>query len=194
MIAFVEGGFVHKAPGVTWVNVNGLGYEVNTSLHTYEKIQNLSQGRLLTYLKVSEDAHTLYGFYDQAEKNLFTHLISVNGVGAATARVMLSGMQPNEIANAIASGDVKLLERVKGIGAKTAQRIVLELREKIAKSDILGSEIASPENNLKTDAFNALVSLGIARNNAADAITKVLKNDPQITDVQELIKLALKAI
>jgi holliday junction DNA helicase RuvA len=195
MIAFVEGGFTHKAPGITLVNVNGVGYEVNTSLYTFDKIQNLATGRLLTYLKISDDGHTLYGFYDQTEKTLFTQLISVNGVGAGTARMMLSGMQPNEIVAAIANGDVKMLERVKGIGAKTAQRIVLELREKISKIDItMVAANSSPDNILRNDAFNALVSLGIARLAAVEAVNKVLKADDSVNDVQDLIKRALKNI
>jgi holliday junction DNA helicase RuvA len=195
MIAFLEGLFTHKTAGVTIVNVNGVGYEVNTSLHTYDKIQNLQKGRLLTYLKISEDAHTLYGFYEEGEKQLFTQLISVNGVGTGTARMMLSGMQPGEIVNAIAQGDVKMLERVKGIGAKTAQRIVLELKDKISKLELSSSGVAvSPQASLNNDALNALMSLGIARNAANDAVAKTLKQNESISDLQELIKLALKNI
>jgi holliday junction DNA helicase RuvA len=195
MIAFLEGSFTHKTAGVTIVNVNGVGYEVNTSLHTYDKIQNLAKGRLLTHLKISEDGHTLYGFYDETEKTLFGQLISVNGVGTGTARMMLSGMQPIEIVNAIAQGDVKMLERVKGIGAKTAQRIVLELKDKISKLDLQSTGMKlSPQASLNNDALNALMSLGIARNAAADAVAKTIKQNEGVEDLQEVIKLALKNI
>jgi holliday junction DNA helicase RuvA len=193
MIAFVEGNFMHKSPACTIVNVQGVGYEVNISLYTYDKIHQLDKGRLLTYHKVSEDSQALYGFADEVEKNIFILLISINGVGPNTARVMLSGMAPSEIAQAIANGDVKTLERVKGIGAKTAQRIVLELREKISKLNLnieLNNNAGS--NNLKTDALNGLISLGIARNTATDAINKALKQNENVEDVQALLKLALK--
>jgi holliday junction DNA helicase RuvA len=107
MIAFLEGNFIHKSAANIIIDVNGIGYDVNISLHTFSKIQNLTKGRLLTYLKIAEDSHTLYGFYDDIEKTIFMQLISISGVGAGTARVMLSGMQPTEIANAIGNGDVK---------------------------------------------------------------------------------------
>ncbi|MCX8471849.1 MAG: Holliday junction branch migration protein RuvA [Bacteroidota bacterium] len=195
MIAFLEGTFIHQSPANIIVNVNGVGYDVNISLYTFGKIQNLSKGRLLIYLRISENEHSLFGFYDDAEKNLFLHLISVSGVGASTARVMLSGAAPAELANAIALGDEKTLERVKGIGAKTAKRIILELKDKVGKSDIVMEGFSSlPQNNLQNDALNALVSLGIAKNTAAEAVRKALKVMPEMQDVQELIKQALKNI
>jgi holliday junction DNA helicase RuvA len=195
MIAFLEGLFIHLSPTNIIVNVNGVGYDVHISLHTFGKIQNLPKGRLLTYLRISENEHSLFGFYDDVEKQLFLHLISVSGVGASTARVMLSGATPAELANAIANGDEKTLERVKGIGAKTAKRIILELREKVAKSDVVQEGFSSlPQNNLQNDALNALVSLGIAKSAATEAVRKAIKAAPDTDNLQDIIKLALKNI
>jgi holliday junction DNA helicase RuvA len=195
MIAFLEGQFVHLSPTNIIINVNGVGYDVHISLHTFGKIQNLQKGRLLTYLRISENEHSLFGFFDDIEKQLFLHLISVSGVGASTARVMLSGASPSELANAIANGDEKTLERVKGIGAKTAKRIILELREKVAKSEVAQEGFSSlPQNNLQNDALNALISLGIAKSAASEAVRKAVKAYPDADNLQEIIKLALKNI
>jgi holliday junction DNA helicase RuvA len=195
MYAFLEGIFIPKTPTNIIVNVGGVGYDVQISLFTFDKIQSLEKGKLFIYQKVSEDSHTLFGFFDEKEKALFLQLISITGVGAGTARMMLSGMQPQEIVNAIANGDVKTLERVKGIGGKTAQRIVLELRDKIGKNEMLnGMEILTPHNNFKNDALNGLMNLGISKNVATEAVNKALKLEPTINDVQELLKKALKNI
>ncbi len=134
MIAFVRGKFVYKSPAVVHVDVNGVGYEVQISLNTYTKIQSLDAGSLFTLLQIKEDSHTLYGFFDMAEKNIFVQLVSVNGVGSSTARMMLSAMQPEELAQAIVRGDTYQLEKIKGIGKKSAERIVLELRDKVNKN------------------------------------------------------------
>ncbi len=195
MIAFLEGNFIHKSPANIIVDVNGVGYDVNISLNTFSKIQKLAKGRLLTYLKVAEDSQTLFGFFDDMEKTIFMQLISVSGVGAGTARMMLSGMQPSEIANAIAGGNVKALERVKGIGAKSAQRIILELKDKMSKLDVnVSSGAPMVHNNLKQDALNALISLGIAKGTAEIAVSKALHHHPEESKIEELIKLALKNI
>src|SRR5690349_1680894 len=122
MIAYLKGDFVYKTPAVVHVDVNGVGYEVHVSLNTYTNIQALSKGVLFTYLHIKEDSHTLYGFFNAAEKEMFIHLISISGVGAATARMMLSSMKPDEIARAIIQGNARLLESIKGIGKKTAER------------------------------------------------------------------------
>jgi holliday junction DNA helicase RuvA len=195
MIAFLEGDFIPKSPTHLIINVNGVGYDVNISLNTYNKIKDLAKGRLLTFLKVSEDAHTLYGFYDEAERALFLQLISVSGVGATTARVMLSGMQASEIIQVIGSGNEKQLQAVKGIGAKTAQRIILELRDKVGKIESFDTVLTGANKpSVQVDALNALVSLGIAKNTANDAVTKALQSNPDINEVQQLIKEALKNI
>ncbi|MBN8858908.1 MAG: Holliday junction branch migration protein RuvA [Sphingobacteriales bacterium] len=194
MIAFVTGKFVYKAPSVVHVDVNGVGYEVQISLNTYSKIQQLDRGSLHTWLHIKEDAHTLYGFFDLSEKNIFVQLISVNGVGTSTARMMLSALQPEELSQAIITGDTLTLEKIKGIGKKTAERIVLELRDKISKNITPTNSSALINNTLQQDALNALVALGIARNMAESAIKKALSSDPSTENLEILIKKALQLI
>ena len=133
MIAFVRGNFVNKTPTSVTVDVNGVGYELLISLNTYSRIQNLEKGSLFTYLQIKEDGHTLYGFFEVQEKDLFTQLISVSGVGAATARMILSSMKSEDVVRAIATRDARVLECVKGIGKKSAERIILELKDKMGK-------------------------------------------------------------
>lgn len=195
MIAFLTGRFLQKTPAQLLVDVQGVGYEVNISLHTYAGISAMEQGTLLTWLQVKEDGFTLYGFHTPAERSLFLHLISVSGVGAATARMMLSSMKPQEITRAIVSGDERSLERIKGIGAKSAKRLILELREKLLKSwaDLPAGDTVSAYNNAENDALNALMSLGIARAAAQEALRKTLKSHPDL-GLEELIKLALKTL
>ncbi|MGZ5190463.1 MAG: Holliday junction branch migration protein RuvA, partial [Flavisolibacter sp.] len=133
MIAFLKGKFERKTPSYVHVDVNGVGYEVQISLHTYSRIQDLGEGILQTHLIIREDAHIIFGFFDVSEKEIFLQLLSVSGVGANTARMMLSYMKPEELTRAIIQGNVKQLEAIKGIGKKTAERIVLELRDKLSK-------------------------------------------------------------
>lgn len=194
MIAFLKGDFVFKSPTVVHMDVNGVGYEVLISLNTYSKIQNLDKGVLHTCLLIREDAHLLVGFFEPAEKEMFLHLISVSGIGATTARIMLSYMKPEELARAIVTGDTKTLESLKGIGKKTAERMVLELKDKLAKQPV-GTNISYLKNNtLHSDALNALMALGIARNAADQAIQRVTQSDPAITSIEEVIKKALKTL
>lgn len=194
MIAFVRGSFVQKSPALVQVDVNGVGYEVQISLNTYSSIEKLQQGLLHTYLHIREDAHVLYGFADLAEKELFIQLIAVNGIGAATARVMLSSMKPAEISRAIVQGNVKLLESIKGIGKKTAERVVLELRDKLVKQ-VNDSNIAVlAGNTLEQDALNALLALGIGRQAAEQAVKKVLTASPAGEKIEDIIKQALKIL
>ncbi|HRN73171.1 MAG TPA: Holliday junction branch migration protein RuvA [Ginsengibacter sp.] len=195
MIAYLIGKFTYKSPATVHVEVHGVGYEVNISLNTYSKIQHLEEGKLLIYYQVKEDAHTLYGFSEAAEKEMFTLLLSVSGVGAATARMMLSGMKPDEITSAIAMNNPRVLESVKGIGKKTAERLILELKDKIGKvSENQAISGTVYNNTLSVDALNALVALGISKPIADQAIKKVTQSDNSITDLEELIKKALKAI
>ena len=194
MIAYLSGKFSYKNPAVVYVDVNGIGYEVNISLNTYSHIQKLTEGKLYTYLQIKEDAHTLFGFFDIMEKEMFVMLISVSGVGAATARMMLSNMKPAEISKAIMQNNSVLLEGVKGIGRKTAQRLILELKDKMPKLSTIAPGDASVSNTLEQDALNALVALGIARPFAEQAIKKIVISDPTIHTLEELIKKALKAI
>lgn len=196
MIAQLTGKFLHKTPTRVVVDVQGVGYDVQISLHTYSAIQAADSGTLFTHLKVAEDAFTLFGFSEVAEREVFLKLISVSGVGAATARMMLSSMKPAEVIAAITGGQVKTLEAVKGIGKKTAERLVLELKDKMgAVSQDAGASpawaAASSNNSLQQDALEALVALGIARSAAEQALRRA---GTGATSVQDLIKQALKAI
>ena len=193
MIAFVKGSFVKKTPSYVHVDVAGVGYEVQISLNTYSKIQALESGVLQTHLLIREDAHILFGFFDEGEKEMFLQLIAVTGIGANTARVMLSYMKPDELSRAIIQGNVKSLEAIKGIGKKTAERIVLELRDKLAKHPIDINISTAQSNTFETDALNALIALGINRQAADTAIQKVLDVEPGI-GVELLIKKALQIL
>jgi holliday junction DNA helicase RuvA len=194
MIAYISGKFSYKTPTVVYVDVQGLGYEVNISLNTYSHIQKLNEGKLYTYLQVKEDAHTLYGFFDSMEKEMFVMLISVSGVGAATARMMLSNLKPEEISKAILQNNASLLESVKGIGRKTAERLILELKDKMSKISSITPLDTPVGNTLHRDALNALVALGIGRPVAEQSIKKIVISNPTIHNLEELIKKALKAI
>lgn len=193
MIAFLRGRFVKKSPATVQVDVNGVGYEVNISLHTYSKVQELDEGVLLTHLLVREDAHILFGFFDVQEKEMFLQLLGVSGVGASTARVMLSYMKPEELSRAIVQGNAKLLESIKGIGRKTAERIVLELRDKLGKQPADLNISGFKGNTLQSDALNALIALGIGRQAADTALQKVLAQNPEL-GVEALIKKALQTL
>ena len=194
MIAYLSGKFAYKTPAVVYMDVSGVGYEVNISLNTYSHIQKLTEGKLFTYLQVKEDSHTLFGFFDALEKEMFVLLISVSGVGAATARMMLSNMKPAEISQAIVMNNALVLEGVKGIGKKTAQRLVLELRDKVSKLSTSVPGDVSIGNTLEQDALNALVALGISRPVGEQAIKKIVISEPSINSLEVLIKKALKAI
>lgn len=191
MIAFLKGNFVKKTPATVQIDVNGVGYEVNISLNTYSKIQDKEAGTLLIHLLVREDAHILFGFFDSLEKEMFLHLLSVSGVGASTARVMLSYMKSEELTRAIVQGQVKMLEAVKGIGKKTAERIVLELKDKLAKQSLDVNISTWKGNTLQSDALNALIALGINRQAADAALQKVLSQHPEL-GVEEVIKKTLQ--
>jgi holliday junction DNA helicase RuvA len=194
MIAFLRGDFINKTPASVFIDVHGVGYEVLISLNTYSKIQHLEKGILQTYFHVREDGQTLFGFFDIAEKEMFILLLSVSGVGASTARMMLSSMKPEEIARSILQGNVKQLESIKGIGKKSAERIILELRDKVGKN-ISGSNNSTLINNtLEHDALNALIALGIARTAAEQAVKKVIGADPGSDKVEDIIKKALKTL
>ena len=194
MIAFLKGNFVRKTPALVHVDINGVGYELHISLNTYSSISNKDHGQLHTYFHVREDAQILYGFYDEAEKDMFIQLISVSGVGASTARMMLSSMKPTEIAKAIAQGNTKLLESIKGIGKKSAERIVLELRDKVGKTGFETNNDVLINNTLDQDALNALIALGINRSAGEQAIGRVRKSNPELHKIEDIIKQALKNI
>ena len=192
MIAFVSGRFITKLPSQVIVDVNGVGYELQISLNTYSAIANNESGKLFTYLHITENAHTLYGFFDSGEKDLFLQLISISGVGASTARVMLSGLKPDEIIKAIIQNNTKQLESIKGIGKKTAERIVLELKDKLGRQQTDKQGTSYLINTPEADALNALIALGIQKNNAEAALKKVISPENNKLTLENIIKLALK--
>ncbi len=194
MYAYLQGKFTYKTPALVYIDVNGIGFEVNISLNTYSHIQSLEQGKLYTHLQVKEDGHILYGFFDKGEKEMFLLLVSISGVGAATARMMLSSLKPEELSRAIFQGNVKLLESVKGIGKKTAERLVLELKDKIGKYSPDANLSVQVGNSLEQDALNALTALGIPRSQAEQSIQKIILAEPSVLKLEDLIKKALKAI
>jgi Holliday junction DNA helicase RuvA len=195
MIGYLSGEITIIDPTLFIIDVGGVGYEVKISLNTYSKIKETKRGKVYTYLHVKEDSLTLYGFYSPDEKSLFTKLISISGVGPGTAILMLSSMSVGEIQESIAREDVGTIKRVKGIGSKTAERIVLELKDKIRK-DIPGDTIIDiiPDNfNLiREEALIALVTLGIQKSMAEKNINTILKNADKDITLEEVIKLALK--
>jgi Holliday junction DNA helicase RuvA len=193
MISFLRGQFVEKSPTCVWLDVNGVGYEVHISLHTYSNIQDKAEGLLYTLFLVREDAHLLYGFAEKSERDLFQHLISVSGVGASTARVMLSYLKPEELIAAIVQSNVKALESIKGIGKKTAERLVLELKDKLSKIIPLTNNSTLINNTLQQDALNALTALGIPKQAAAQVVEKALKANPEL-GVEDLVKMALRSL
>ncbi len=193
MIAYLKGDFVNKTPAAVLLDVNGIGYDVQITLNTYSRIQNLEKGLLHTILIIREDAHILYGFFEPAEKDMFLQLTSVSGIGASTARVMLSYMKPDELASAIILSDIRTLESIKGIGKKTAERMVLELKDKLVKHPIESNISPLRSNTLQQDALNALTALGINRSAAEQAVKKVLASEPGLP-VEELVKKSLRSL
>ena len=176
------------------MDVHGVGYEVQISLNTYSKVVDLKEGTLFTHLQIKEDSHTLFGFSELPEKELFIQLLSVNGVGASTARIMLSSMQPAELKSAIASGNTGALEKIKGIGRKSAERIILELREKMVKSGVESTSSGFKYNTLDNDALNALMALGIQKTAAENALKKVKHSSPEDNNLESIIKKSLQLI
>jgi len=193
MIAYLTGLFAYKSPALVYVEVEGVGYEVNITLNTFTEIQHMAKGTLYTYLQVKEDAHTLYGFSNMAEKTMFVKLIGINGVGAATARIMLSSLKPDDITRAIVQNNTRMLEGIKGIGKKTAERIVLELKDKLNKNDATNLNSSLIYNTLEQDALNALLALGIGRQQAENAIKKTISSEEN-QNLEQLIKKALQSI
>ena len=192
MYAYLEGDLTYKSPSQLYLSVQGVGYEVNITLQTYGKIRELEKCRLYTHMQIREDAWVLYGFADEQERSTFRQLLGISGVGASTARIILNSLTPEELERAVATDDARTLERVKGIGAKTAQRIVLELKGKLVNMRAAGNLPETVHNTTQNDALIALVNLGIGKAIAENAIKKI-KNASQLS-VEELIKQALRAL
>ncbi len=194
MIHHLKGQLVEKNPTYVVIDCNGVGYTVNISLHTFSLLSDSEAISLYTYLQVKEDSHTLYGFMEKSEREIFKLLISVSGVGTSIARTMLSSLLPKEVTNAIATGDVATIQSVKGIGAKTAQRVILDLKDKVLKVMAEGDEVFVSQNNTnKEEALSALEVLGYNRRQAGKVVDKILKDDPD-SSVESIIKLALKTL
>ncbi|KAA6440599.1 Holliday junction branch migration protein RuvA [Dyadobacter flavalbus] len=196
MIAYVNGTVVYKDPAFTIIDVNGLGYEVRISLQTYTSLPELGERcKLVTFLNIREDAHVLYGFWGNDEKKLFLDLIGISGVGPSTALVMLSSFSASEIRQGIVDEDLRLIQSIKGIGSKTAQRVILELKDKIRKEDMLSTGIKTPESSsgtIKNEALAALVTLGIPKATAEKSLDAIIKREGHSITVENLIKLALR--
>ncbi|MCP1996977.1 Holliday junction branch migration protein RuvA [Flavobacterium sp. HSC-61S13] len=191
MIAHIQGRLVEKTPTDVVIDCGGVGYFIHISLHTYSQITSAENIRLYTFLQVKEDSHTLFGFVEKIERELFKLLISVSGIGGSTARGMLSSITPRELLQAIASNDVKTIQSAKGVGAKTAQRVILDLQEKVIKLYNI-DEVSLVVNNTNVEeALSALEVLGFARKAAERVVDKIAKQTPDAT-VEMIIKQALK--
>jgi len=191
MITHIRGRLVEKNPTDVVIDCGGVGYILNISLHTFSLIPEGETLQLYTHLQVKEDSHTLFGFVEKSEREIFRLLISVSGIGASTARTMLSSLHPNQIKEAIASNDVATIQSIKGIGAKTAQRVIIDLKDKILKVYNIDEVSVSQSNTNKDEALSALETLGFNRKLAEKAIDRVLKTTPKAT-VENIIKQALK--
>ncbi len=190
MIHHLSGKLVEKTPTSVVIECGGVGYFVHISLFTYDKLGKDEHCKLLTHLSIKEDAHTLYGFISESERQLFRQLISVSGVGANTARLILSSMDPDRIEGAIAVSDVNSLKAIKGIGEKTAQRIILELKGKVSKQSE-GSVFSAAHNTSRDEALSALIMLGFNKIGVEKVLQKLITDNPNYS-VEELVKLALK--
>jgi len=194
MITYINGKLVFKDPTHVVIETGGIGYHIKISLTTFSAVKEIENCKLHTYLSIKEDAHTLYGFSDNSEKKVFLDLISISGVGPNTALMVLSSLNATELQHAIVNEDVRTIQGVKGIGAKTAQRIILELKDKF-KKDSLTDNIKSPSiashNTIRNEALSALITLGIPRSAAEKNIDTILKRDAGLT-LEQLIKQALK--
>jgi Holliday junction DNA helicase RuvA len=196
MIAYVNGTVVYKDPAYAIIDVNGLGYEVRISLQTYTSLPELGERcKLVTFLNIREDAHILYGFWGSDEKKLFLDLIGISGIGPSTALVMLSSLSSSEIRQGIIDEDLRLIQSIKGIGSKTAQRVILELKDKIRKEDLVSTgtrSVDSSSGNIRSEALAALVTLGIPKATAEKSLDVIIKREGHTITVENLIKLALR--
>jgi Holliday junction DNA helicase RuvA len=192
MFAYIDGKLTFKCPAYIVVEAGGVGYHINISLNTYSSLGDAERCKIYTWVHIKEDAHTLYGFADEEERRLFLHLISVSGIGPNTGRMMLSSITPSEIQNAIVNADLPLIQRIKGIGVKSAQRLVLELQDKLKKEGS-GSLMAAPLNHtVREEALSALMMLGFAKQPAEKSIENAIKSGGSELSVEQMIKIALK--
>jgi len=192
MYAYIDGKLVFKSPSYVVIDAGGVGYQINISLNTYSLLGTAERCKLYTWLYVKEDAHSLYGFADEGERRLFLHLISISGIGPNTGRMMLSSITPEEIQTAIINGNVSLIQRIKGIGPKSAQRVILELQDKLRKEGPDTLTKIPLNKTIKDEALSALVMLGFARNAAEKVLDQEMNKKDEDLTVEQLIKYALK--
>ncbi|MDA7809828.1 Holliday junction branch migration protein RuvA [Flavobacteriaceae bacterium] len=193
MITQLKGRMIEKSPTELVIDCNGVGYLVNISLNTFSKLTDSESVSLFTHLQVKEDSHTLFGFFEKTERNLFRQLISVSGIGASTARTMLSSLSPGEIQSAIISGNVSIIQSVKGIGLKTAQRVIIDLKDKVSLISENDQFIGNISNTNQDEALSALEVLGYSRKQTSKVIEMLINNSPEMS-VEELIKGALNKL
>jgi Holliday junction DNA helicase RuvA len=193
MIDYIKGEIAELTPASVTIEAYGIGYFINISLNTYSSLSGQKTAKLYIYEAIREDAYQLFGFFDRHERELFIHLISVSGVGASTARMILSSMNPKELASVISSGNSDILKTVKGIGLKTAQRIIVELKDKVKTDGTAQSEMFVMTNPTGEEAIAALVMLGFPQVASQKAVGKILKDKPD-SKVEEIIKVALKML
>ena len=193
MYAFIAGKIAEITPAYVIIDNHGVGYFINITLNTFTAIGEQTEVKLYTHLQVLEDAHNLFGFFTAKERDMFELLISVSGVGCNTARLILSSLTVNELSTAIAGEDIKTIQAVKGIGSKTAQRIIVDLKDKVKKTEYVEEIVETVNNTVKNEALSALVILGFSKNAASKALDKLLKQSPD-TSVEVLIREALKLL
>ena len=191
MITHIQGKLVEKTPTEVVIDCGGVGYTINISLHTYSLIPNSDNLKLFTHLLIKEDSHSLFGFVEKSEREIFKLLISVSGIGANIARTMLSSIEPKQIINAIGSGDVGTIQSIKGIGVKTAQRTIIDLKDKVLKLYDLDEVSVSQNNTNKDEALSALEVLGFIRKSSEKIVEKIVREMPDAT-LETIIKQALK--
>jgi len=191
MYEYIEGEFIEKSPAHIVVQAGHLAFYIHISLFTYSQVSNLSSGKIYLHFVVREDAQILYGFGGREEREIFRMLISVSGVGANTARLILSSLSPDEITQAILAGNVSLLQSIKGIGAKSAQRIIIDLKDRVGKGAGIDELFFSKDNTSRDEALSALVALGFPKKTVEKAVTRILSEQPELS-VEELVKAALK--
>ena len=194
MITHIDGILEEKNPAFTVIDVNGMGYILHITLNTFSDIPEKGRVRLFTHLSIREDAHVLFGFSTKSEREMFRHLISVSGVGPSTARMVLSGMTASECANAIVSEDVSTFKSVKGIGAKTAERVIVDLKDKVSGDLTVGEKLSSSSNTIKNEALTALIVLGVDKKKAEKIIADAFKKHGEDLSVEDLVKITLKSL
>ena len=195
MIAYLKGELTFKNPAFVYLDIGGIAYHVHISLNTFEKIESLEKVKLYTHLHIKDDSHTLYGFFEEEERSLFILLISVSGIGPNTARVILSSLDPSQVRYSILQEDVATFNQIKGIGPKTAKRIILDLKDKVLKYHTDESlSLPSKDNTIRQEALSALIALGFQRGSASRVLERVMKEHPDMNQIENLIKLVLKQL